>query len=146
MLFADTGIMEIVYPTIRKAHLMSTMGDVRAILDGITMQSLIHIRLYLIVAIYKSDPLPGCFRNAPETGGSNTTVFLVNDMQIGMCSRIPIQDFSGIIRGTVIHCNDLDVGICLCKNAVKASWQIRSDIIYGHDYADLVCHDIISFL
>ena len=66
----------------------------------------------------------------------NNAVLLMNNFDPGIGLGVFVADGTAVVRGTVIHQDDLQIGVGLIDNGVDALAQICFDIIDGNDHTN----------
>ena len=114
------GLVDIFNPPVGIMDLMAAVGDVSVRAQSVLEEPAVHLRLHIIVAVHKGDPVAGGLRHAPQTGGGNAAVFLENCADFIAFFGVFPHDRRRIVRGTIVHHDNLQLWIGLGQQAVQA--------------------------
>ena len=99
-------------------------------------ETLIHLRLNIVVAVHKADVLPPGLVNPQIPCAGDAPVFLVKNLNAPVLQGKFLRHGPAAVRGAVVHQNDFQIFIGLAADGIHAPLQIIQCIINRHDYAD----------
>ncbi len=114
----------------------SDLGNPDAVLADCRKQKLIHVFLHVVIAVHKAKVFALCPVYPRISCGGGTAVFLVEHADPCILPGQPVSQFTGPVRGAVIHQQDLQIAVGLPAQGFHASWQVLRHIIDRHDNAE----------
>ncbi len=90
----------------------------------------------VVVRLHDGDPSPLGRRDAAVHGGAVALVGLVHDDDARVAGGVGARDFGRVVRGTVVHANNLQVAEGLRLDALEALVERGGHVVHGDDDRD----------
>ena len=119
----------------------------RSLLCRCTVEPLVHLRGHVIVGVQKTDPLAPCCLHTCIPGRAQPAVLLPDGPDAAVPPGVFLHDVPAVVRGAVVHHDDLKLLPRLGQQAVQTLRQILFDVIDRNDDRDqrLFCIHLILF-
>lgn len=123
-----------VFNTVREVKIHAAACDIRALLQGGVQQ------YFKRVAVDKKYVLPAAFVYSSIAHRREPAVFFADDLDSRVNLLIAAADILRTVGRAVIDKDDLNIFVCLCKNAVNAFAQSRLSVINRYRNTDKLIH------
>lgn len=129
-----------VFNTVREVKIHAAACDIRALSQGGVQQYFKRVAVYPVVAVDKKYVLPAAFVYSGIARRREPAVFFADDLDSRVNLLIAAADILRTVGRAVIDKDDLNIFVCLCKNAVNAFAQCRLSVINRYRNTDKLIH------
>ena len=112
---------------------MVCLDKIKLVCGGDVVKIFKHGELYVVIRLHNADIFSLCPVDAGVHGFSIAAVRLVYEDNAAVFGCIFLQDGKAVVRRSVVHADDLDIGKSLPHNALHAFSQIFTDVVGGNN-------------
>ena len=110
-------------------------------------QVFVHLLGYLVIGLHDADPLARRDFEPTVDGMAVTAIGLVDHDDTVVFRFVRADDIERVVGGPVVHADNLDIVMRLCKYGIEAFGQVFADIVNWDDHRYLgIQHCCLPFV